>query len=182
MEHYCSRKQDLPPPTLPENRRHRKKLLTTEDIWVLLRDFGLCPELCGRMKMRDLLIELGAIALTDKSKSKVSAPGKAVPRSRPFEKELGLSIRRGTVGNSPEAQSGASRGVRHYALPQTRSSPEVKEKERAAVFSASPWPSANPTPAPTAANSLPVLSFNSFLKVCLFAILVSVALQCPLPD
>lgn len=169
FEHYCSRKQDIPPPHVPEARRHKKKLLTTEDIWNLLRDFGLCPELCGRSKLKDLLTEMGIILNTEKNATvgKGTSRSKTVPKSRPFERDLGLvrsEVMERLLSSQVNTSASASflRGVRHhYAMPLARYSTDIKERMTAYPGLTSASATSN-----SQQNSvhLPVLSFNGFLK------------------
>jgi len=144
--HYCSRKQDIPAPTVPENRRHRRKLLTQEDIWNLLRDFGLCPELCGRSKLKEFMVDLRMIINKKQNKTgstRSSLGGSIGGRARqPFEKEYKLPVRGNNVTPTDvydrllAAQKlGASnsfiRGAKnHYAAPLKRSVLGEREREK----------------------------------------------------
>ena len=57
---YCTNQRDLPTKTVPMSVRNHKKLLDFERIWVLLRDFGVCPDLCRKTELHELLAQVFA--------------------------------------------------------------------------------------------------------------------------
>jgi len=92
---YCTNQRDLPTKAVPVSVRYHKKLLESERIWVLLRDFGICPDVCRKTVLYDLLAEVlaedpnsssgnksnsGTLSSPVTSDSKIKSPN---PRSKP---------------------------------------------------------------------------------------------------
>ena len=71
---YCTNQRDLPTKAVPASVRHHKKLLESERIWVLLRDFGVCPDVCRKTVLYDLLAEVLAEDPNDPSNSNGKSP------------------------------------------------------------------------------------------------------------
>jgi hypothetical protein len=55
---YCSNQRDLPTKNVPISVRYQKKLLESDRIWVLFRDFGVCPDVCRKTLLYDLVEEV----------------------------------------------------------------------------------------------------------------------------
>lgn len=76
---YCSNQRDLPTKSVPASVRYQKKMLESDRIWVLFRDFGVCPDVCSKTLLYDLVTEVlqdegGSLSSPQFSDSKIKSP------------------------------------------------------------------------------------------------------------